>query len=140
MFSAVSSAPPDLHYPFERPVPEKGAGRSPSVPVARHRRQLQQTFADDGQRPENRGGGLRLLDEGAVRARDRVAAHRVGDRAAREHAGDEHRSAGANEAQPVLDVLDDAGGIAPTVVIWTASAPAWAHIDPTLQAFPGQPG
>ena len=39
-----------------------------------------------------------------------------------------------------VGTLDDAGGIAPTVVIWTASAPAWAHIDPTLQAFPGQPG
>ncbi len=39
-----------------------------------------------------------------------------------------------------VGTLDNAGGIAPTVVIWTASAPAWAHIDPTLQAFPGQPG
>ena len=39
-----------------------------------------------------------------------------------------------------VGTLDDAGGIAPTVVIWTASAPAWAQIDPTLQAFPGQPG
>ena len=39
-----------------------------------------------------------------------------------------------------VGTLDDAGGIAPTVVIWTASAPAWAQIDPSLQAFPGQPG
>ena len=39
-----------------------------------------------------------------------------------------------------VGTLDDAGGIAPTVVIWTASAPAWAQIDPSLQAFPGPPG
>jgi hypothetical protein len=41
-------------------------------------------------------------------------AHRVGDRAAGEHARNEHRSAGAHEAQAVLDVLDDALGSAST--------------------------
>ena len=35
--------------------------------------------------------------------------------------------------------LDDASDIRPTVVIWTDSAPPWAHIDPALQAFPRQP-
>ena len=35
--------------------------------------------------------------------------------------------------------LDDATGIVPTTVIWTDSAPAWAPIDPALQAFPRQP-
>jgi len=39
-----------------------------------------------------------------------------------------------------VGTLDDATGIRPTAVIWTASAPGWAHIDPALQAFPGQPG
>ena len=39
-----------------------------------------------------------------------------------------------------VGTLDDASGIVPTVVIWTGSAPAWAHIDPALQAFPWQPG
>jgi len=39
-----------------------------------------------------------------------------------------------------VGTLDDATGIRPTAAIWTASAPEWAHIDPALQAFPGQPG
>jgi hypothetical protein len=39
-----------------------------------------------------------------------------------------------------VGTLDDAAGIRPTVAIWTASAPEWAHIDPALQAFPRQPG
>lgn len=39
-----------------------------------------------------------------------------------------------------VGTLDDARGIAPTMAIWTDSAPAWAHIDPALQAFPRQPG
>ena len=39
-----------------------------------------------------------------------------------------------------VGTLDDAGDIRPSVVIWTDSAPAWAHIDPSLQAFPRQPG
>lgn len=39
-----------------------------------------------------------------------------------------------------VGTLDDATGIAPTAVIWTDSAPAWAQIDPALQAFPRQPG
>jgi hypothetical protein len=39
-----------------------------------------------------------------------------------------------------VGTLDDASGIVPTAVIWTGSAPAWAHIDPALQAFPRQPG
>ena len=39
-----------------------------------------------------------------------------------------------------VGTLDDGGDIHPSVVIWTDSAPAWAHIDPSLQAFPRQPG
>ncbi|AKC88120.1 GFA family protein [Pseudoxanthomonas suwonensis] len=39
-----------------------------------------------------------------------------------------------------VGTLDDATGIAPTVVIWTDSAPSWAYIDPALKAFPRQPG
>ncbi|MDH5822843.1 GFA family protein [Luteimonas sp. RD2P54] len=38
-----------------------------------------------------------------------------------------------------VGTLDDAGGIRPESVIWTASAPPWALIDPALKAFPGQP-
>lgn len=38
-----------------------------------------------------------------------------------------------------VGTLDDAGGIRPTAVIWTDSAPPWAHIDPSLQSFPRQP-
>jgi hypothetical protein len=38
-----------------------------------------------------------------------------------------------------VGTLDDASGIVPTTVIWTDSAPAWAVIDATLQAFPRQP-
>ena len=46
-----------------------------------------------------------------------------------------------NAARMVIRVgtLDDATGIVPTTVIWTDSAPAWAPIDPALQAFPRQP-
>ncbi|WP_372012971.1 GFA family protein [Pseudoxanthomonas sp. 10H] len=39
-----------------------------------------------------------------------------------------------------VGTLDDAGGIVPTAVIWTDSAPAWATLDPALAAFPRQPG
>jgi hypothetical protein len=35
--------------------------------------------------------------------------------------------------------LDNAGDIRPQVTIWTASAPAWAIIDPSLPSFPEQP-
>lgn len=38
-----------------------------------------------------------------------------------------------------VGTLDDATGLVPQTVIWTDSAPAWAHIDPSLQAFPRQP-
>ena len=38
-----------------------------------------------------------------------------------------------------VGTLDDATGIVPTTIIWTDSAPAWAPIDPALQAFPRQP-
>ena len=38
-----------------------------------------------------------------------------------------------------VGTLDDATGIVPTTVIWPDSAPAWAPIDPALQAFPRQP-
>jgi hypothetical protein len=36
--------------------------------------------------------------------------------------------------------LDDANGVAPDMVIWTDSAPAWARFDPALPAYPRQPG
>lgn len=36
--------------------------------------------------------------------------------------------------------LRDPGLFAPQAVIWTASAPAWACIDPSLPSFPRQPG
>ena len=35
--------------------------------------------------------------------------------------------------------LDDPSIAAPSGVIWTSSAPTWAHIDPELQQFEGQP-
>jgi hypothetical protein len=38
-----------------------------------------------------------------------------------------------------VGTLDDPADVQPTMVIWTASAPPWARIDPALQAFPGQP-
>lgn len=38
-----------------------------------------------------------------------------------------------------VGTLDDASWVRPTAVIWTDSAPPWAHIDPALQAFPRQP-
>jgi hypothetical protein len=38
-----------------------------------------------------------------------------------------------------VGTLDDPAGVRPTAVIWTASAPPWARINPALQAFPGQP-
>ena len=34
--------------------------------------------------------------------------------------------------------LDDPGLMAPQVAIWTAQAPAWAHIDPAIPHHPGQ--
>lgn len=39
-----------------------------------------------------------------------------------------------------IGTLDDPARYPPTAVIWTASAPPWAHIDPALQAFERQPG
>jgi len=39
-----------------------------------------------------------------------------------------------------VGTLDDADDLRPEVVIWTDSAPAWAHIDPALEAYPRQPG
>lgn len=38
-----------------------------------------------------------------------------------------------------LGALDDPGGLAPTEVIWTASAPPWAPIDPALPHSERQP-
>ena len=38
----------------------------------------------------------------------------------------------------VLETMKRVGNV-PTTVIWTDSAPAWAPIDPALQAFPRQP-
>ena len=35
--------------------------------------------------------------------------------------------------------LDDPGRVAPTMTIWTASAPAWACFDDSLPQVPGQP-
>ncbi|HYD57989.1 MAG TPA: GFA family protein [Burkholderiales bacterium] len=35
--------------------------------------------------------------------------------------------------------LDDPGIATPQAAIWTRSAPAWAHIDPDLPRFEGQP-
>jgi hypothetical protein len=35
--------------------------------------------------------------------------------------------------------LDDPSMVAPSAAIWTASAPAWAHIDPNQPHFEGQP-
>lgn len=39
-----------------------------------------------------------------------------------------------------VGTLDDADGIVPDTVIWTDSAPAWARIDPAMNAYPRQPG
>lgn len=38
-----------------------------------------------------------------------------------------------------LGVIDEPHGLRPEVVIWTEEAPAWAHIDPTLESWPRQP-
>ncbi|WP_222928082.1 GFA family protein [Luteimonas viscosa] len=38
-----------------------------------------------------------------------------------------------------VGTLDDASAVVPDVVIWTDSAPAWAHIDPAMTAWPRQP-
>lgn len=48
------------------------------------------------------------------------------------------------EARPHLIIvragaLDDPNIVEPSSVIWTASAPRWACIDPELEQFPGQP-
>ena len=47
----------------------------------------------------------------------------------------------ANAERMVVRVgtLDDASGITPDTVIWTDSAPSWAHIDPSWRSFPRQP-
>lgn len=36
-------------------------------------------------------------------------------------------------------VLNADHGLAPQAIIWTDDAPAWAHIDPTLESWPQQP-
>lgn len=36
-------------------------------------------------------------------------------------------------------VIDEPHGLRPEMVIWTEDAPAWAQIDPTLEAWPQQP-
>ena len=38
-----------------------------------------------------------------------------------------------------LGFLDEPHGLAPTMAIWTADAPAWAVIDPALEIHSGQP-
>lgn len=38
-----------------------------------------------------------------------------------------------------IGTLDDPSSIRPTHNIWSASAPAWACLDPTLTQVPGQP-
>jgi hypothetical protein len=50
----------------------------------------------------------------------------------------------AAEARPHLlfvrvGTLDEPGGIAPDMVIWTASAPAWACLDAQVPQVAGQP-
>lgn len=35
--------------------------------------------------------------------------------------------------------LDDPGGVAPSINIWTAQAPHWAHFDPSVPQCQGQP-
>ena len=50
----------------------------------------------------------------------------------------------AAESRPHLVIvrngaLDDTESMRPGAVIWTASAPEWAAIDPTLENHPGQP-
>lgn len=50
----------------------------------------------------------------------------------------------AAEARPLVvfvraGTLDDPGIARPAATIWTASAPAWARIDPSLPSFAGQP-
>ena len=35
--------------------------------------------------------------------------------------------------------LDEPHGLAPEMAIWTDEKPEWATIDPSLEAFPGQP-
>jgi hypothetical protein len=34
--------------------------------------------------------------------------------------------------------LDDPSSVTPQAIIWTQSAPAWAHLDPNLDHYPGQ--
>jgi len=38
-----------------------------------------------------------------------------------------------------LGALDDPSSVRPTANIWSASAPAWACLDPALDRIPGQP-
>lgn len=38
-----------------------------------------------------------------------------------------------------LGMIDEPHGLRPQVAIWTDDAPAWAHIDPTLERWPQQP-
>jgi hypothetical protein len=54
-----------------------------------------------------------------------------------------HMFSAAEERPQLLIVragtLDDPSVVKPAAAIWTASAPAWAHIDPDLPHFEGQP-
>jgi hypothetical protein len=38
-----------------------------------------------------------------------------------------------------VGTLDEPSSIQPASIIWSASAPAWACLDPLLEAVPGQP-
>ncbi|MDG2532802.1 GFA family protein [Sphingomonas sp. HITSZ_GF] len=38
-----------------------------------------------------------------------------------------------------IGFLDNAGGLRPTVAIWTDEAPAWAQFDPAMETHPRQP-
>lgn len=38
-----------------------------------------------------------------------------------------------------VGTLDDPSVVTPTAHIWTSSAPAWAHLDPSMQAFEKAP-
>ena len=38
-----------------------------------------------------------------------------------------------------MGMIDEPHGLSPQVVIWTQDAPAWAHIDPSLEQYPQQP-
>ena len=54
-----------------------------------------------------------------------------------------HVTSEAQERPQILVIragtLDDTQRFAPQMLIWTRSAPAWAHLDPLLPHEPGQP-